>query len=606
MGVTGFRRGVRRLLRTPLFTVVTLVTLAVGIGANTAIFSVVYGVLLKPLPFDEPDRLVGVWHTAPGMNLPLLNQSPATYFLEREQNRVFTDLGVWDTGSVSITGRGEPERVRALDVTDGVLSVLGVAPAAGRFFTRADDSPGAAPTTVLTYGYWQRRFGGGSVVGTSIAIDGNPTQIIGILPESFTFLRADPALLLPLQFDRAKTFIGNFSYMGVGRLRPGVTLEQANADIARILPRLADEFPLPPGFTRDMFDNLRAGPNVRPLAADVIGDVGQVLWILFGTVGMVLLIACANVANLSLVRAEGRQQEFAVQSALGASRRRIARGLLSEALALALAGGALGILLARAGLALLVWLAPDGLPRLNEIAINGTVLLFTLAASIVAGLLSGLIPVLRFGEPSVVALKEGGRSASEGPTRHRARNVLVVAEIALALVLLVVSGLMVRSFQALRAVDPGFRDPEAVETFTIAVPDALAPDPDQALRVHEQIAEAVARVPGVRSTGLASSVTMDGNNSNDPIFAEHITPEGGSIPSAPAVQVDWPRLSPRHGQPPGGRSHADAPGRARAAAGRAGVGEPGARAVRHAAGGARPAHPQYAEQSLARDRRRRR
>ena len=261
------------------------------------------------------------------------------------------------------------------------------------------------------------------------------------------------------------------------------------------------------------------------------------LWILLGTVGMVLLIACANVANLCLVRAEGRHQEFAVRTALGASRWQIARSLLSESVALGLLDGLLGLGVARAGLALLVWLAPDGLPRVHEIEINGVVLFFTLAISLVAGLLFGVIPVLRFGEPSVTALKEGGRSASDGPTRHRARNALVIGEIALALVLLVVSGLMIRSFQALRAVDPGFTAPEQVQTFRLSVPDAVAPDPDQALRIYQQIAEQLARVPGVASVGLSSSLTMDGSNSSGPIFVKNITPEGGSMP--PLRRFKW-------------------------------------------------------------------
>jgi predicted permease len=527
---TGFRLAARRLLRAPLFTAVTLITLAVGIGANTAIFSVVYGVLLKPLPFAEPDRLVGVWHTAPGMGIPLLNQSPSTYFTYRDHGRVFQDIGIWDTSAVAITGRGEPERVQALLVTDGTLPLLGVVPAKGRLFTRADDAPGVPQRTVLAHGYWQRRFGGADVVGQSIVIDGTPVEIIGVLPASFTFLRSDPALLLPLQFDRAKTFVGNFSYQGVARLKPGVTLDQANADVARLLPRIPDDFPLPPGFTRQMYDNLKVGPRVRALSEDVVGDAGQVLWILLGTVGMVLLIACANVANLCLVRAEGRQTEFAVRTALGASRAQIARTLLSESVALGLIGGVLGIGVAQAGLNLLVRLAPDGLPRLREIEINGVVLVFTLGISLLAGLLFGIIPVLRFGKPSVTALKEGGRSASDGPSRQRARNALVVAEIALALVLLVVSGLMIRSFQALRAVNPGFRDAEQVQTFRVSVPDTMAPEPDQTARIYEQIAGQLARVPGVTSVGVSSSLTMDGFDSNDPVFVENQTPEGSMPP----------------------------------------------------------------------------
>jgi predicted permease len=391
---------------------------------------------------------------------------------------------------------------------------------------------------MLTHGYWQRRFGGAdNVVGRSITVDGNPVEIVGVLPASFRFLRSNASILMPFQFDRANMWVGNFSYRGVARLRPGVTLEQANADIARMIPMVPQNFPLPPGFTMEMFREIRLGPNLRPLSADVIGDVGRVLWILLGTVGIVLLIACANVANLFLVQAEGRQQELAVRTALGASRGRIARELLGESLLLALAGGAIGLLLARAGIALLVHLAPAGLPRLEEIGLDWTVLLFTLGASGVAALLFGLVPVIRFGTPSVTALKEGGRSASDGRDRHRARNILATAEIALALVLLVVSGLMVRTFVALRSVDPGFRNPEAVQTFRISVPEAVVADPAAVVRTHEQIVAALERVPGVESVGLSSSLTLDGNNSNDPIFAEGITAEGGPMP--PLRRFKW-------------------------------------------------------------------
>ena len=534
---TAARLAARRLFQAPLFTTVTLITLAVGIGANTAIFSIVYGVLLKPLPFTEPERLVGVWHFAPGTGFEDLNQSPGTYFTYRDHGRTFVDIGIHRGDSVSITGRGEPERLRALMVTEGTLPLIGTRPLRGRLFNKEDASPGVPQRVILTYGYWQRRFGGGNVIGQPITVDGKPLEIIGILPESFSFLDYTAAIVLPLQFDRAKTFVGNFSYRGLARLKPGVTLAQANADVARMLRILPEKFPLPPGFTRKMFDELKLAPNVRPLSVDVVGDIGQVLWTLLGTAGVVLLIACANVANLSLVRAEGRYQEFAVRTALGASRWQIARSLLAESAMLALAGAVIGIGLARGALALLVWLGPTSLPRLQEIEINGIVLLFTLGVALAAALLFGVLPVLRFGEPSMAALKEGGRSNSEGPARHRARNVLVVAEIALALVLLVVSGLMIRSFQALRSVDPGFRDPEQVQTFRIEVPEGVIADPDQAVRTHQQIAEAVARVPGVTSVGVSSSLTMDGYDSNDPVFVEGVTPENGPMP--PIRRFKW-------------------------------------------------------------------
>jgi putative ABC transport system permease protein len=525
---SSFRQLVRRLLRTPLFTVVTILTLGIGIGANTAIFSVVYGVLLKPLPLAEPERLVSVWHTAPGLNIPLLNMSPATYFTYREQGKVFEDIGMWDGNNVTITKQGEPERVPALAVTDGFLPVLRVQTQLGRLFNKADVDPGAPDRVILTHGYWTRRFGGArDIVGRTIEINGRSVEIIGVLPASFRFLSETPSILQPLRFNRATVFFGNFSFQGVARLRPGVTLDQANADVGRLIPVAADGFPMPPGFTRKMLDDVRMGPNVRPLSVDAIGDVGPMLWILLGTVGFVMLIACANVANLFLVRAEGRQSELALRSALGASRGDLARGLLGESLALGLAAGVFGVGLAAAGIQLLVWLAPSGLPRLDEIGLSPVVLVFALAISLVASLLFGLIPLMRFGTPSIAALKEGGRSASEGPTRHRARNVLVVAEVALALVLLIVSGLMVRTFLALGRVEPGFTHPETVQTFRVAVPEAVAKEPEQAVRIFEQITVNLRAVPGVERVGMSTAITLDGNNSNDPIFVEdRPTPEG--------------------------------------------------------------------------------
>src|SRR5687768_15696532 len=528
-----FSRVLRRLLRTPLFSLVAILTLAVGIGANVAIFSVVNGVLLKPLPFSEPDRLVGVWHTAPGINLPLLNQGPATYLTYREENQTFEDVGLWDGTSVSITGAGEPERVQAMLVTDGTLGILRIEPVVGRRFSADDDKPGTPETLMLTHAYWQRKFGGDeSAVGRILTIEGKPSEVIGVLPESFRFLDREPQVVIPFRFDRAKLFVGNFSYQGIARLKPGVSIEQANADIARMLPMTIERFPLPPGFSRQMFEDAKIAPRVRPLSEDAIGDIGQMLWILLGTVGFVLLIACANVANLFLVRAEGRQQELAIHAALGASWRRISWELLSESLTLALFGGVAGLALAYGAIQALRSIAPEGLPRLHEITIDPTVLLFALAISLFAGIFFGLIPVVKFARPQLAnALKEGGRLSSVGRERHRARNTLVVAEIALAVVLLIASGLMIRTFQALQRVEPGFQNPQDVLTLRVSIPETLVKDPEQTARLHFEIASRIKQVPGVTSVGLSSSLTMDGNDSNDPIFVEDFPAPEGRIPT---------------------------------------------------------------------------
>jgi len=522
----------RRLVQARLFTSVAVLTLALGIGANTAIFSVIRGVLLKPLPFDQPERLVGLWHTATAIGLPVLNQSPALYFEYREEGHSFEDSAMWDTNSVSVTGAGEPERVTALVVTDGALGLLRVQPALGRRFTAEDDAPKAPPRVMLGHGYWERKFGSDpGVIGKPVTIDGRAHEIVGVLPAGFTFLDTTPQLVLPFGLNRAEVFVGNFSYQGIARLKPGVTLAQANADVARMIPLVMERFPMPPGFTKQMFQEIRLAPNVRPLVQDVIGDVGHVLWLLLGTVGIVLLIACANVANLFLIRAEGRQQELAIHAALGARPRRIAWELLSESLTLSLLGGLLGLGFAYAGIRGLVALAPSGLPRLQEIGIDPLVLLFTLAISLFAGLLFGLLPVARFATPRLAStLNQGGRSGTASRQRHRARNSLVVAEIALAVVLLVASGLMIRTFQAMRHVDPGFRDPAQVVSLRISIPDTLIKDPMQAARTHEQIVHRLEQIPGVQSVGLTSSVPMDGSGEHDPIFVEDFPGPSGRIP----------------------------------------------------------------------------
>jgi predicted permease len=523
----------RRLGRAPLFTIITLVTLAAGVGGNTIVFSVLESVLLKPLPYPRPDELIGVWLTAPGVNIQNLNIAPSNYFIYREQNRSFQDIGVYNGDSVSVTGRAEPEQVDALDITDGTLPLLGVSPVLGRLFTRQDDSPGSPDTVILSYGYWQKRFGGSpSVLGQSLNVDGKPREIIGVLPPRFHFLDwRESSLFLPFKWDRNKMFLGNFSYEALARLKPGVTLAQASSDIAQMTPIVARSFPAPPGFSAKIFEDAHIAPNLRPLKQDVVGDVGSTLWVLMASIGMVLLIACANVANLLLVRIEGRSQELAVRSALGASPYRIAGELFLESFILGLLGSAIGLGLAFAALRALVAMAPSGIPRINEIGIDGPVLLFTFAVAILASILFGSIPIFKYaGVRLSTGIRQGGRANSQSREQHRARSVLVVVQVALALVLLICSGLMIRTFRALTHVDPGFRQPDQVQTFHIYVPESQVKENEQVVRIYQEMLRKISALPGVTSASITTAVPMGGNSSNDLLYAQDHTYHEGEIP----------------------------------------------------------------------------
>ena len=513
----------RRFTRAPMFTAAALLTLAIGIGANTAVFSVVNGVLIKPLPYPKSEELVGVWHSAPGVVFKdgAVNVSPTMYFSYREEGRAFQQVGIWSQGGVTVTGFSEPEQVRSLFVTQGVLDAVGVPPALGRWFSREDDSPGSPETVLLTHGYWQRRFGGDrNVLGRSLTIDSKPRTVIGVMPEGFRFLDDDAELILPQRFDRARVFLGNFSFTGIARLKPGVTIEQANADVARMLPMWLKAWPTPLGLDRAVFESARFAPALRPLKQDVVGNITDVLWVLMGTIGVVLLIACANVANLLLVRVEGRQQELATRAALGAGRGRIARELIHESLTLGAMGGVLGVGVAFGALRLLKALRPETLPRLDEIVIDPLVIGFAAAAALLSGVLFGLIPILKYSGPQFITALRGTRTASHSRERHRARNVLVVVQVALALVLLVASGLMIRTFQSLRHVDPGFARANELQMLRVSIPPTLIEDPSRVLRTYSDILEKLAALPGVSAAAFVSSAPLEGFNSNDPIGAE--------------------------------------------------------------------------------------
>jgi predicted permease len=519
-----------------MFTAITLLTLAVGVGANTVIFTVVENVLLKALPYPEPARLIGVWYQAPGINFQGdLNIAPSHYYINREQNKTLEDIGAYNGDAFNVSGSGDPEHVQGLDVTDGTLPLLGVKPALGRLFTREDDTASAPKTVLLSYGYWQKKFGGAtSVIGQSITMDGNARQIIGVLPRGFQFLDYDKVdLVVPMAWDRSKTHLGNYSYEALARLKPGVTMEQASADLDRLIPIAFHSFPPPDGFSEALFESVRLSSSVHALKKDVIGDIGNVLWVVMGALALVLLVACANVANLLLVRVEGRRQELAIRSALGASWGRTAGELVAESLVLGLVGSLIGLGLAYAGLRALVWAAPQGLPRLHEIHVDLYALLFTAGLALLTSFFIAILPIAKFaGLRATTGLREGGRALSQGRDRLRARKTLVVVQVAMALVLLLCSGLMIRTFLALTRVNPGFNAHQSLETFRFYVPDSQIPDAqaERVVRQFQEISNRLSALPGVTGVSISSTVPLSGSSNNDVLYAQDHEMSQGKIP----------------------------------------------------------------------------
>jgi predicted permease len=526
------RHAARRLLRTPAFTLATLATLALGIGANTAIFSVVNSVLLKPLPFPEADRLVGLWQTAPGVDIEDLNASIADYVTYREESRTLADVAIWNGTSLNVTGLAEPERVDGLNATFRLLPMLGVTPILGRAFVERDNDRSRPEVVMLGYGYWQRRFGGDpAAVGRRIMVDGTAREIIGVLPQGFWFMDMSHDLVVPLRFDRATVRLAGYNFQAIGRLRPGVTLAQVDADVARMIGVALTKLPPPEGMTIKMMEDARLGPNVRPLLDDLVGDIGKSLWVVMATIGIVLLIACANVANLLLVRTEGRAQELAIRAAIGAGRGRLAREMLLESLLLGLLGGAAGIGFAVAALQLVLTMNPAKLPRLELIAVDATSLVFTLVVSVTAGLAFGAIPVLKHARVGLAgALRAGGRNASAGRDRNITRNTLTIVQVALALVLLIGSGLMIRTFQSMRRVQPGFTEPGTLQTLRIAIPGDVAADDARVRLMQQNLVDALAALPGVASVSLINGLPMTGFGSQDPVAASDHTYRENQIP----------------------------------------------------------------------------
>jgi predicted permease len=528
----------RRLSRSRGFAITVVLTLAIGIGANTAVFSVLNSVLLRPLPYPDPQQLVAMRLNAPGAPglaafRDELRLSPSMYLTFAAHNRSFQSLGVWQPGTASITGIAQPEQVNTAMITDGVLQTLDVPAATGQWLTAADQDPRGAQRVMLSYGYWQRRFGGDpGIVGRTIHVDSQSRVIAGVMPRGFKVVSYDFDLLVPLAFDPVRQPLAGFAYRGIARLRPGVVISHADADVTRLLNIWMDSWTNGPGTDPHFYLTWKITPALQPLKQQVIGSVGNVLWLVMATIGVVMLIACTNVANLLLVRADSRQHELAVRSALGAGRWRIVRELLLESVTLGLLGGAVGIGVAYAGLRLLTAIGPENLPRLSEISLDGRSLAFTLILSVLSGLLFGSIPALRYA-PSrqAVPLLGAMRTASLSRERQRGRNLLVVAQVAMALVLLISAVLMIRTFNAMRNVDPGFSDPASLQVMRISIPETLVRDPQTVTRIQNSIQNKLAAIPGVSSAGFAVSVPMSGAEPAwDEIFIEGKNYEGQEPP----------------------------------------------------------------------------
>jgi putative ABC transport system permease protein len=514
--LASLRPTIRRLTRTPGFTVVSVVTLALGIAGTTTAFSVINAVLLRPLPYHEPERLVQLWHAAPGLGIPQVEQSDASYTLYRERaTRSFVSLASYRTTSANLTGGQEPERVVAAEITSSLGPTLGVAPMLGRNFSAEEDRPGASPVVLLSHALWQRRYGADrSLVGKPIQVDGVSREVIGVMPERFRFPDESIELWLPMVIDRANLNTGSFNRTAIGRLRPDVTIASAEAELQPIIVRMPDE--IPGLITRRIFDQAQFRAVVHPLRDDVVGDIRPILFTVLGTVAFVLLIACANVANLFLVRAEARGKEVAVRSALGASPRSIVQLYAGESFVLSALGAIFGIALAYGALGVLLRLAPQGLPRASEISIDLASLGVAVAIAVVTGLFFSAVPFIRAGRAELTPmLRDGSRGSTSGRERQRVRNAFVIAQVALALVLLVGSGLLARSFQRMRDVDPGFAT-DRVLTLRLSLPGATYRTAADIARFYHQLTTRVAALPGVEAAGGTSKLPLVpiGNSTN--------------------------------------------------------------------------------------------
>jgi len=542
------RYGLRQLRKSPSFTLTAVLTLAFGIGATTALFSVVDGVLLKPLAYRDSGRLVVVWERVRYLEklFPYVGANPRHADIWRKQSTAFTDLTLLQQGSTGISlGADHPRLVGKISALPNLLDILGVQPTLGRNFLPDEAVKGHENVAIISYRLWQTLFNGDTnVIGRSVQITGTPFQIIGVLPQSFYFPKAnelsasplarqlpDNEIITPLAIDPTKSFGWNSdygNYVALGRLKPGISIAQATENLNVLADYIAHQIP------PDQLDGPVKGAlstYIQPMKEVIIGRTSTRLWLLMAAVLSVLLIACINLANAQLARVVSRDREAAVRSALGASRARIAGEILMESVALGLFGSLIGLGLAFTALRVLVAIAPSGLPRIDQISIDGPVLLFTLAVALLCSFLIACIPVFKYaGVRLSTGIREGGRALSQSREQHRARSVLVVIQVAMALVLLICSGLMIRTFRALTHVDPGFTHPEQLQTFRLYVPDTLVKEDESVLQFQHQLIDKLGQIPGVTSATLNTTSPMDGNDSNDLLYAEDHPINEGQVP----------------------------------------------------------------------------
>ena len=540
MSVLPIRHALRSLRRTPAFSITATLTLVIGIGATVAIFAVVNGVLLHPLPYGKPDRLVGAWHDLPPISLTHAQQTPGTYRTYKALAHTIEGIGLYQESAVNVGGSdgGEPQRITSARITAELIPLLQVPPQLGRNITEAEDRPDGPDVVIISDALWRTRFGADpKIIGRKLEVSGVSREIVGVMPPQFRFPTTDTRLWVPLRLNPTDKYPGGFNYDGIARLKPGVTVEQAQRDFAAVLPRMVELSPnLAPGVSTQMLlDQAKPRPVLIPLLADMTRDIAKPLWMIAAAAVLVLLVACFNVANLMLVRADARQRELAVREALGAGRARVLAHFLAESAVLSGAAGILGLFVAWLCVRALVvtGAASDAIaiPRLAEVSIDGASVLFAVIVTAIVTVLCSAVPALRIGRVRLShALREGGRTGTATRVQHRVRGALVAAQVALALVVLSASGVLLRTFQQLRAVKPGF-EAERVATFWMSLPGARYKDNDAVARFYSTLTARTAVLPGVRAVGVTSRLPLESRGmSQDPLYPENDPSYATKIP----------------------------------------------------------------------------